>query len=214
MLRLKRHLRHAVPFRYIHGLGHGFYGNHILGLDFGLGFGLFGGLDVHHFHAVRVLTVLLHGRTAEGDFHDAVPDLVVQLVAVGIQKVDVVGQGGDNLFLLAGGSRLGLHILLYYVLNAGYHAGRRLHSCRQHPFSGADGDLHPVVHGQNLLKSRMFASLRHHHIHVLFFHNLRHIVPYGLGTVVVFRDGVGGELLAVGENGLHGIADLILYTEV
>ena len=60
----------------------------------------------------------------------------------------------------------------------------------------------------------MLTRLRHHHINALLLSHAVHCVPRGLGTVLIVRDGVGSQLLAVCQHSLHCVADLVLYTKV
>ena len=165
---------------------------------------------IHHFNGIRSLALLLNNLSGEGHFHlpAAAPNLGIQQL-VSQPEVDVVGvYGGYRFAFLTGGLYdLILHLLADSGGGGGYAGG-------EYAFFGADGDHHSVIHGEHLLKGGMFSAFRHHHVDALLLGYFRYVVPDGLGTVAVVCDGVGYEFLAVGKNGVHGIADLVLYTKV
>ena len=214
MLRLEADRVNAVLGIHLNRFCCGLYGNNILCLDIRLGLFVLGGLHVHDFYGVGFFTVLFDQCAGECHFHHAAPDLVVQLSAVGIQKIDIVGKGCDNFFLLTRFCGLGFHVLFHHVFDSGYHAGFCCHTCRKNTFICMNVNNSSVFHGQLSVKCRMLSRLRHHHINALLLSHSVHCVPCGLGTVLIVCDGVSSQLFAVCQHSLHCVADLVLYTKI
>ena len=214
MLCLKAYLCDAVLGIHLDRCCHSLHIHDVLRLDLRLGLLVLGGLHVHDLHRVGFLAVLLDQCAGESNLHHAAPDLVVQLASVGVQKIDIVGKGGDYFFLLARFRRLGLHVLLYHFLDSCYHAGFRRHACREYARIRMNMDDRAVLHGQLCVKRRMLACLRHHHVNALLLRHAVHCVPRRLGAVLVVGDGVSRQLLAVGQYCLHCVADLVLHAKV
>ena len=214
MLRLEANRLNTVFGIHLNRFCCGLYGNNIFCLDLRLGLFVFGGLHMHDLYRVGFLAVLFDQCAGECNFHHAAPDLVVQLSSVGLQKIDVVGKGSNNFFLLAGFSRLGLHVLFHHVLDSSYHTGFCRHACRKNAFICMNVNDSSIFHGQLSVKRRMLTRLRHHHIDALLFRHAVHCIPRGLGAVLIVGDGVGSQLLTVCQHCLHCVADLVLHAKV
>ena len=219
MLRLKRNCVHRLFRRNFYDFADRFNAKHVFGFDlfflncgflFCLLISILNSLYMKYFHCRCLLAGFFHRIAGEGNLYAfaSAPDFRIQKLTVQ-PKVDIIGiNRGKSLTFLACRFYNRRFYFLAYTLSRSFHADRK------HSRFCLDADLHSVIHNKGLLKRRMLARLRHHHINALLLSHAVHCVPRGLGTVLIVRDGVGSQLLAVCQHSLHCVADLVLYTKV
>ena len=91
MLRRKCNRRNTICSDNFYRLRYRFNCNYVVSGHLCLGFIFLGRSDVHHFYYIGFFTLLLNGSTCKGHLNRTAPDLIVQLMAVFIQQVDVIG---------------------------------------------------------------------------------------------------------------------------
>ena len=214
MLRLKAHGLNTSIRLYSNRIRYGLHRYDIFRLNISLNLVLFGSGYIHNLYCIGIFAVFLNRRAAECYFHNAAPDLVIQLIAFCIQQVNIIGKGCNYLFLLACCLSFGLYVFLYNIFNAGYYAGNCFHTSRKHTLRCMDMNNSSVFHCQLSAVRWMLASLHHHHTDALFLSHAVHCVPCGLRTILIVCDRVSSQFLTVCHYRFHCVADLILYTKV
>ena len=90
MFRIKHYGCHTLFPSNLYWFRNRFEGNHIFCGHISLGFVFFGSFDVHNLYDIRFLTVLFNRNTSKGHLHRTAPNLIIQLMAVFIQKGDII----------------------------------------------------------------------------------------------------------------------------
>ena len=180
MLRLKRHRINALFPGNFHRFCDRLNCDYVLRCHFRLRLIFLGRGDVHDFNYVCFLTVFLNRSASKCHLYGTTPNLIIKLVSIAIQKIDVVGQRSNNLFLLPGLSSLCLDVLLNNFIDTFHYARHCLHTYWQNAFLCVKVNDRAVLHRECCTEFRMLSALRHPHHHILLLINLRNRIPCGL----------------------------------
>ena len=90
MLCLKSDFAYALSIRNIHYFRYWFNRKNITRGYLSLRFIFLCSSHIHDFYCIGFFTVLLNWSTCKGNFYCATPNLIIQLIAVPVKKVNVI----------------------------------------------------------------------------------------------------------------------------